>query len=498
MATFRESLLRKICYLLLAAVVTGCAVQPGKSTQAVPPGQPAAPRNAAATNGSSAAGTSVAGQALYPSTYKVPPSAPTLIRRATVLTGTGTRLDGADVLLVDGKIQAVGNNLQAPANTRVVDGDGLWVTPGLIDVHSHLGVYPSPQVEGNSDGNEATSPSTANVWSEHSVWPQDPGFRTALAGGITSLQILPGSANLIGGRSVVLKNVPSVTYQGMKFPGAPQGLKMACGENPKRVYGEGKHEFPSTRMGNVAGYRAQWVEAQEYLRDKEEYQQKLASGAKDAKPPKRDLRLDTLAAALQGDIIVHMHCYRADEMATVLDMSQEFGYHVAAFHHAVEAYKIADLLAEHHVCAAMWADWWGFKMEAYDGIPENIAFVDAAPGGCAIVHSDSEEGIQRLNQEAAKAITHGARVGLNIPPERAIRWLTANPAQVLGILDRTGTLEVGKMADVVVWNRNPFSVYARANLVFIDGVVRYDRADPAVAPQSDFLIGQPAAAGADQ
>ena len=235
--------MRKICYLLLAAVVTGCAMQPGKLTQAVSPDQPAssrnaaatnnasagAPRNAAATNGSAAADTSVAGQTLYPSTYKVPPSAPTLIRRATVLTGTGTRLDGADVLLTDGKIQAVGNNLQAPANTRVVEGDGLWVTPGLIDVHSHLGVYPSPQVEGNSDGNEATSPSTANVWSEHSVWPQDPGFRTALAGGITSLQILPGSANLIGGRSVVLKNVPSVTYQGMKFPGAPQGLKMACG-----------------------------------------------------------------------------------------------------------------------------------------------------------------------------------------------------------------------------------------------------------------------------
>jgi imidazolonepropionase-like amidohydrolase len=156
-------------------------------------------------------------------------------------------------------------------------------------------------------------------------------------------------------------------------------------------------------MGNVAGYRAQWVEAQEYLHDQEEYRQKVANGAKDAKPPKRDLRLDTLAAALKGDIIVHMHCYRADEMATVLDMSREFGYHVAAFHHAVEAYKIADLLAENDVCAAMWADWWGFKMEAYDGIPENIAFVDAAPGGCAIVHSDPEEGIQRLNQEAGKA-----------------------------------------------------------------------------------------------
>jgi imidazolonepropionase-like amidohydrolase len=463
-------------YCMLAAVLGGCAAQADKPANQTP-----------AVAGPAAVG--------YPSTYRAPESAPTLIRNATVLTGTGARLDQADVLIVAGKISAVGSNLTPPANATLVDGTGRWVTPGLIDIHSHLGVYPSPAVEANSDGNEATSPSTANVWAEHSVWPQDPGFRTALAGGITTLQILPGSANLIGGRSVVLKNVPSVTYQGMKFPGAAQGLKMACGENPKRVYGADKKQFPSTRMGNMAGYRAQWAEAQEYLRDQREYQKKVTAGTKDAKPPKRDLRLDTLAAALNGDIIVHMHCYRADEMAAVLDMSQEFGYHVAAFHHAAEAYKIADLLAEHDVCAAMWADWWGFKMEAYDGIPENLAFVDAAPGGCAIVHSDSEEGIQRLNQEAAKAMAYGARAGLAVPPERAIRWLTANPAKSLGLLDRVGTLEPGKMADVVVWNGTPFSVYAFADLVFIDGALRYDRAHPQLAPQSDFLLGQPAAAG---
>ena len=476
--------MRLIVCLLIAATLSACAAttdhtdkSSSKSTQAPPP-EPVKPR-----------------VEIYPSTYKIPTSSPTLIRSATVLTGTGAKLEDTDVLLVDGRIQALGSHLDVPPNSRVIDGRGHWVTPGLIDVHSHLGVYPSPQVAANSDGNEATAPSTANVWSEHSVWPQDPGFRTALAGGITALQILPGSANLIGGRSVVLKNVPSVTYQGMKFPGAPQGLKMACGENPKRVYGTEKNTFPSTRMGNVAGYRAQWAEAAEYLRDQQEYERKHAAGDKDAKPPKRDLRLDTLAAALKGEIIVHMHCYRADEMATILDVSREFGYHVAAFHHAVEAYKISDLLAENGVCAAMWADWWGYKMEAYDGIPENIAFVDAAPGGCAIVHSDSEEGIQRLNQEAGKAIAYGQRAGLDIPPERAIRWLTANPAKVLGIAERTGTLEPGKMADVVVWNVNPFSVYALADYVFIDGALRYDRANPSIAPQSDFTLGQPAAAG---
>src|SRR3569833_1082621 len=284
---------------ILTALVAACAATSGKTTKADEPVQAATAQPSAPSD-------------LYPSTYRVPQGAPTLIRNATVLTGTGARLDDADVLIVDGKIQAVGQNLQAPAGSRVIEGKGHWVTPGLIDVHSHLGVYPSPSVDANSDGNEATSPSTPNVRAEHSVWPQDPGIRTALAGGITTLQILPGSAKLIGGRAVVLKNVPSATYQGMKFPGAPQGLKMACGENPKRVYGEEKHEAPSTRMGNVAGYRAQWAEAQEYLRDMQEYQQKLAAGgkdAKDAKPPKRDLRLDTLAAALQGDILIHMFCF---------------------------------------------------------------------------------------------------------------------------------------------------------------------------------------------
>ena len=464
--------MRKIGWFLSAAFLCGCAAQAARPPLPAPAPAPA----------------------LYPSTYQAPRSAPILIRNATVLTGTGARLEHADLLIADGRISGVGTSLGAPADAVVVDASNRWVTPGLIDVHSHLGVYPSPAVAANSDGNEATAPSTANVWAEHSVWPQDPGFRTALAGGVTTLQILPGSANLIGGRSVVLKNVPSVTYQGMKFPGAAQGLKMACGENPKRVYGADKKQFPATRMGNMAGYRAQWAEAQEYLRDQQEYQKKLAAGAKDAKPPKRDLRLDTLAAALKGEIIVHMHCYRADEMAAVLDLSQEFGYHVAAFHHAVEAYKISDLLAEHGVCAAMWADWWGFKMEAYDGIPENLAFIDAAPGGCAIVHSDSQEGIQRLNQEAAKAMAYGERAGLAVPPERAIRWLTANPAKSLGLLERTGTLEPGKMADVVVWNGTPFSVYARADLVYIDGALRYDRAQPSLAPPSDFLLGQPAAA----
>jgi imidazolonepropionase-like amidohydrolase len=191
---------------------------------------------------------------------------------------------------------------------------------------------------------------------------------------------------------------------------------------------------------------------------------------------------------MRGNILVHNHCYRADEMATMLDVAQEFGFRISAFHHGVESYKLAGRLAKEGVCGALWADWWGFKMEAYDGIQENIAIVDAPEGGCAIVHSDSEEGIQRLNQEAAKAMTRGNLAGLSIAPERAIRWITANAAKSLGILDQTGTLEAGKMADVVIWNGTPFSVYALADQVFVDGVLLFDRANPAPRPRSDFSL----------
>ena len=353
-------------------------------------------------------------------------------------------------------------------------------------MHSHLGVYPAPDVWATSDGNEATAPTTAEVWVEHSIWPQDPGFQTARAGGVTTLQVLPGSANLIGGRGVVIKNVPAATYQQMLYPGAKRSLKMACGENPKR--GKNGGRSPATGMGNVAGYRAAFAKAASYRAKWDAYNK-----AGEGPPPDRDLALDTLADVLRGNILVQVHCYRADQMATMLDVAKEFGFRISAFHHAVEAYKIADLLADTQTCGALWADWWGFKLEAWDAINENIAIVDAARSdkgaGCAIVHSDDPDGIQRLNQEAAKAMAAGRRAGLTIPEEHAIGWLTANPAKALGILDKTGTLEVGKAADVVLWSGSPFSVYAHADQVWIDGALRLDRADPNPQPDSDFMLG---------
>jgi imidazolonepropionase-like amidohydrolase len=397
------------------------------------------------------------------------------------LTGTGERLDGADVLMRNGKIVAVGSELDAGDATSI-DASGMWITPGVIDVHSHLGVYASPGVAAHSDGNEMSKPVTAEVWAEHAVWPQDPGFITALAGGITSMQILPGSGNLIGGRGVTIKNVPGRNVMDMKFPGAPYGLKMACGENPKRFYGD-QGQSPMTRMGNVAGYRTAWIEAADY-RDK------MAAG----EAPMRDLKLETLAGVLDGEILVHNHCYRADEMSVMLDVAKEFDYRVSTFHHAVEAYKIADLLAENDVCAAVWADWWGFKMEAYDGIRENAAILDRA-GACAVIHSDDDFGIQRLNQEAAKVMGAAAQVDMQIAPERAIQWITRNAAKSLGILEQTGTLEPGKMADVVVWDGDPFSVYTKVDQVYIDGALAYDRNDPTANPVSDFSLGTAAVNG---
>ncbi|HQS11836.1 MAG: amidohydrolase [Sphingomonadales bacterium 35-56-22] len=416
----------------------------------------------------------------FPSTYKAYPGVATAIRNVTIYDGEGGKIENGVVFISGGKISSVGGpDTAIPSGTAVVDGAGKFVTPGIIDIHSHLGDYPTPSVEAHSDGNEATSPITPEVWAEHSVWPQDPGFSRALAnGGVTALQVLPGSANLMGGRSVVLKNVYARTVQGMKFPGAPYGMKMACGENPKRVYGS-KGRMPSTRMGNIAVNRQTWIKAQDYKKKRD-------SG----KEYTRDLGLETLAGVLDGDISIQNHCYRADEMALVLDMAKEFGYKVSTFHHAVESYKIADLLRDNGVCSAVWADWWGFKMEAYDAIPENAAILHNT-GACVVIHSDDENQIQRLNQEAAKAQADGRRMGINISDAEVIKWLTYNPAKALGISDKTGSLKPGKMADLVLWNGNPLSVYARPDKVWIDGALMFDASNPKIRPVSDFELGQP-------
>jgi imidazolonepropionase-like amidohydrolase len=464
----------------------------------------------------SAVMTSVAPKALPPS---IQPSAaqpgslersasPVLLKNVVVLTAAGKRFDKGHLLFDKGLIVSVGGgDGTAPAGALVIDGQGQFVTPGIIDTHSHNGVYPSPGTDGNSDGNEATAPTTAQVRSQDGFWPQDPNLWRALSGGVTTLQILPGSANLIGGRSFVAHLNPGPSALAMRFPGAPEGVKMACGENPKRVYGS-RNQMPSTRMGNAAVMRAVFQKATEYRRQLKKYERDLSAwkekqtkkksdGQAPAKPgekpdekpddppepPPRDYASETLVDVMDGKILVHNHCYRADEMHFMLDLAKEFGFKIRSFHHAVEAYKLAPRLAQENVAVSTWVDWWGFKMEAFDGVPQNVAMV-AQAGGRPILHSE----VRRLNQEAAKARTAGAQFGLQFSDDQVLRWVTANPAWALGIDDKVGTLEVGKMADVVLWNRDPLSVYALAQMVFVNGALVYDRAHHQV-PLSDFELG---------
>jgi imidazolonepropionase-like amidohydrolase len=430
----------------------------------------------------------------FPSTYQPMPRLDTLIEHATILDGAGHRLEDASLLLRDGKVAAIGKDVATPAGVKKIDAKGRWVTPGLVDVHSHIGDFPTPftaQDAKHSDVNEETSPNTAQVWALHSIRVQDPQWERERAGGVTTIQILPGSSNLFGGRGVVLKNIPAVTVQQMEYPGAMPSLKMACGQNPKETYGD-RGIFPSSEMGNVAGYRQAWADAEDYARKWEEYyahQDHRHEHERDDQPA-RDLKLETLAAVLRGQILVDMHCYRADEMAVMMDVAKEFHYQITAFHHALEAYKIVPLLKQNGVCVAVWANWWGYKPEAYDGIPANAAFIDAE-GGCVMLHSDAVVSGERLTLDAALAMGAGRRAGVDIPRERAIQWVTLNPAKSLHLDGEIGSLEKGKHADVVLWSGDPFSVYSLADQVFLDGAIIYDRQDKARQAVTDFELGQP-------
>lgn len=408
-------------------------------------------------------------------------SKPVLIQNARIMTATGITYENAHLLMQDGRIHKISvDKITPPTDTQIINGTGLTLTPGLIDAHSHMGVYPSPTLDAHNDGNEMSRPVTADVWAEHAFWPQDPDLWRAMAGGVTTIQVLPGSGNLVGGRTMTLKLIPNVSPREMRFYDAPQGLKMACGENPKRTY---KSKGLMTRMGNMAHYRKAYQEAIEYGRELEE----AKKNKKPFKIPTRNFISETLLKVLKGEILLHFHCYRADDISNILDLADEFGFQIRAIHHGLEAYKLAQRLNQKNVAVATWTDWWGFKAEAYDGIPYNIALLHQS-GVKAILHSDSPQDVRFLNIEAGKALSRARDLGIEISEEEALSWITLNAAWSLGLDDRIGSLEAGKMADVVAWDGHPFSAYSKAQMVFINGEKILDRKDKK-RPRSDFEVG---------
>jgi imidazolonepropionase-like amidohydrolase len=442
------------------------------------------------------------------------PGAPTIaIRGATILTANGQTIANGTIVLAGGAITALGADgaVTVPGGARVVDGKGKYVTPGLIDAHSHIGVYAAPSARAHDDGNESSAPVTSQARAQYAYWPQDPQISRAVAGGVTAALILPGSANLVGGEGFTVVMRPGRTTDEVAFPGAPATMKMACGENPKRAHGE--KAGVRTRMGAYAGFRAAFHEARAYrakqvayARNHEVWLRKKARAAEldrqrgtgvppvKLEPPPEplvvDLRLEGLANIIAGKTLVQVHCYKSSDIAEMLAISDEVGFRIRSFHHALEAYKVRDLLVARGIAINTWSDWWGFKLEAFDGIPENAALF-AESGGRPTIHSDSAISIQRLNQDAAKAMASGRAAGIAITEDQALRWITANPAWVLGIDDVTGTLEAGKRADVVLWSGSPFSVYSRAELVIAGGEVQFER-EKGSRP-ADFELGNSAA-----
>ncbi len=379
------------------------------------------------------------------------------IVHATVLPVSGPPIEDGTVVVSGGRIRAVGAGLPAPAGSEIVDATGMFLTPGIIDVHSHMGVYPWPDAQAHGDGNEMTSPVTPFVRAADSIRVMDPAMDRARAGGVTTIQVLPGSANLIGGESAVIKLRRTRTLAGLQFEGAPRGIKMACGENPKRVY-EKDEDGPSTRMGNLAGMRAAFQGALDY---------RELRRRKPGETPK-DHGKEALLDVLDGEVRVHVHCYRHDDIEGIYRVMDEYGVKVASIQHALEAYKVRDLIAAHGSSIATWPDWWGFKLEAYDGIPENAEYSRRA-GVNVVIHSDSANTVQRLYTEAAKLLATG------MSEADALETVTLAPARLLGVEARVGSIEVGKDADLALFRQHPLDVYTLVEKTWVDGALVFDR-----------------------
>lgn len=389
----------------------------------------------------------------------------TLIKGATVLTVTKGVLAQGDVLVRDGKIAAVAAQIPTPAGATVVDGSGKFLSPGIIDAHSHIAI--------DGSVNEGSLSVTSMVSVEDVITPDDIAIYRALAGGVTTVNVLHGSANAIGGLNATLKLRWGATAEEMKFKGAPPGIKFALGENPKRASaapGGGTARYPTTRMGVMDVVREAFTQARDYKRSLDTYKADVAAGRKHLVAPRRDLKLEPLVEVLEGKRLVHAHSYRADEILQLIRVADEFGFRIGTLQHVLEGYKVANEIAKHGAGASTFSDWWAYKVEAYDAIPHNAALMTER-GIVVSINSDSAEEMRHLNQEAAKTVRYGG-----LTDDQALSLVTINPAKQLGVDRWTGSIEVGKDADLVLWSAHPLSTYAVAQTTFVDGVVRFDRA----------------------
>ncbi len=389
----------------------------------------------------------------------------TVIQNATILTVTQGTIEKGSILIRDGKIAAVGRSVRVPAGATVIDATRHFVSPGIIDCHSHIAV----------DGgvNEGSIAVSSMVGIEEVIDPADIDIYRDLAGGVTSANVLHGSANPIGGKNAVIKLRWGKDAKGLLFAGAPPGIKFALGENPKRSNFQPPpgfpRRYPNTRMGVMDVIRQAFSEAREYRKRWQDYNRRKTAGEKNLIPPARDLKLEPLVEILEGKRLVHAHCYRADEILQLIRLAEEFGFKVATFQHVLEGYKVAKEIAAHGAGASTFSDWWAYKVEAYDAIPYNAALM-TQKGVVVSINSDSAEEARHLNQEAAKTMKFGG-----LSETEALKLVTLNPAKQLRIDNRVGSIEVGKDADLVIWDKHPLSVYAVAQKVLIDGQVYFDR-----------------------
>ena len=393
-------------------------------------------------------------------------SRPIVIQGATILTMTHGAIADGTVVIENGKITAVGTHVPVPGNAEVINARGEYVLPGLVDPHSHLGVYALPEIKANSDGNEMTGDIEAQVRSEDSINTDDPEIARAVSGGVTVVQVLPGSGNNIGGWATIVKLNGGQTLDQIKLQGAPPSMKWAWGENQKRVYGS-RNQAPSTLMGEAAIVRQRLYDAQNYAAKWKAWE----DGGKKGAPPERDLQLEALAEVLAGKVRLNIHSYQVNHFDALFRIADEFHFHIAALHHALDAYMIAPEIASRHIGVVTFADAWGFKVEGWDAIPQN-AYLLWKQGVLVSLHTDNPVIEERDYIEQASIVNH-----YGTPDQAALQMVTINPAKILGIDSRVGSIDVGKDADLTIWTGFPLELTSKAQEVFIDGKPVYTLQD---------------------